>query len=128
MASLLHLQNTTNPSDHLVRRRVRRLIEIDDTIAYVVIEGALQRRVTVREWCVVTSAHVQLVVVLQKQGPLSTIKCRGDALGLDEEICALLHIRNALRSSLLFLIFVGHLPLQGLTSWRAGDQKARTLR
>lgn len=67
VASLFHLKNAADPGDHLVGGGVRGLIKIDDTIANVVIERALQGRVAIGQRSVVASAHVKLIVVLKRR-------------------------------------------------------------
>jgi hypothetical protein len=52
-----------------VRRGVGRLVQIDDTRLDVLLQRTLQRRVTGRNRRVVTSANVQLVIVLRNTIP-----------------------------------------------------------
>jgi hypothetical protein len=50
-------ENALDPSDNLVRGRVRRLVEVDDTRADVLLEVALQRRAAIGDRGEVTSSH-----------------------------------------------------------------------
>lgn len=134
VASLLDLQDAADPRDDLVRGGVRGLVQVDDAVANVIVERALEGGVAIGQRSVVASAHVELIVVLvcrngsgeptrgasrwvrneaylKEQGPLRAVKGGGDALRLDEEISALLHVRDALGLS-LFLVCKSDEPHQ----------------
>ena len=51
---------------NFVRRRVCGLVEIDDTAAHVIGNGALQRRTSAAHGSVLVASHVQLLVVLKQ--------------------------------------------------------------
>lgn len=50
-------KNALDPSDDLVRGRVGRLVEVDDTRADVLLEVALQRRAAIGDGSEVASAN-----------------------------------------------------------------------
>ena len=86
VARLLHTENPTDPGDHLVRRWVRRLVEIDASVLEVLEERALEGRVARWDRAVVPGAHVELVVVLEQQRPLRRVEWWRRLRGLDEEV------------------------------------------
>lgn len=67
---LFDAQDAADPRDDLVRRRVRRLVEVDDAVAHVLGQRALERRRAGGDRRVVAGAHVEPVVVAQQQRPL----------------------------------------------------------
>lgn len=75
MASLLHLQDTLDPCDDLVRTRIRRFVQINVPGTNVVLDGAVQRRRTERQRRVMICAHIQFVNVLQQQWPFRCVQC-----------------------------------------------------
>lgn len=76
VASLLDAQNATNPRHDLVRRRVGGLVEVDDTVAHVVVERALERRAAIGNRRVVTRANIELVKVLLERNPPTPSRVR----------------------------------------------------
>lgn len=56
MTGLLDTEDPLNPSHNFVRRRVRRLVEVDNTVSDVVVEGTLEGRVAGGNRRVVASA------------------------------------------------------------------------
>jgi hypothetical protein len=66
VTGLLHAEDPLDPGHDLVRGGVGGLVEVDHTIANVVIERALKRRVTRGDGGVVSSADKELVVVLYR--------------------------------------------------------------
>lgn len=67
-------------------RRIGRFIQIDDSIPDIVEKRPFEGRVSSRERGIVTSSHVELVVVLEKDGPFGGIQGRGERLRFDKEI------------------------------------------
>jgi hypothetical protein len=97
---LLTSKNALDPSDNLVRGRVGRLIEVDDTRADVLLEVALQRRAAIGDGSEVASANEKLLVVLEEKRPLAGVEGRSGSLGLDNIVllgCRLLDDRDFLR-------------------------------
>ena len=70
--------------------RVGRLVEVDDAVAEVLGEGALERRVAGGERGVVAGADVEAVVVLEEERPGGGVEGRHQGLGLDEVAVGLL--------------------------------------
>lgn len=62
---------------HLVRGRICWLVQVDAAIGDVVLEGPPQRGVASRDGRVVPCADVELVIVLQQQGPLGCVQYQG---------------------------------------------------
>ncbi len=62
VARLLDAQDPADPRDDLVRRRVRRLVQVDHPGRHVRLEVALQRRAPVRDGRKVRRPHQQLVL------------------------------------------------------------------
>nr|PNR30199.1 hypothetical protein PHYPA_026515 [Physcomitrium patens] len=91
---LVHPQHAPNPCHHLVRRRVRRLVQIDHSIPHVIVKRPLQRRVPRRQRRVMPRPHVQLVVILQQNWPLRGVQRRGRRLGLNQVIGVRLLVRR----------------------------------
>jgi len=99
VTSLFTSENALDPSDNLVRGRVRGLVEVDDTRADVLLEVALQRRAAIGDRGEVTSSHEELVVVLEQERPRARVKSRRGGLGLDGVLILLrplLHDRDFL--------------------------------
>ena len=86
MPRLLDAEDAFDPSDDLVRGRVRGLVEVDDTVADVVYERTLERGVAGGDGSVVTGTDVEAVVVLEEEGPLGCVDGGGEALGLDHVV------------------------------------------
>ena len=64
MSSFVDFEDFLDPGDDLVRRGVRWLVEVDDTVGLKDVDGSIGRRVATREWCEVRRLDVQLVEVL----------------------------------------------------------------
>jgi hypothetical protein len=83
-----------------VRRRVRGLVEVDDTRADVLFKIALQRRAAIGNGSEVACSDKKLVVVLEQQRPLAGVERRSGRLGLDGVLlllcCRLLDDRDVL--------------------------------
>nr|CAB3455082.1 unnamed protein product [Digitaria exilis] len=91
VAGLLDAEEALDPGHHLVGGRVGWLVEVDDAVAEVLGEGALERRVAGGERGVVSGADVEAVVVLQEQRPCGGVEGRHQGLGLDDVAIGLLH-------------------------------------
>lgn len=65
MTRLLDAQNALHPGDHLVTRRIGRLVKVEVAQRDVVLDVSLERRASFRKWRVVAGANVQLVEVLK---------------------------------------------------------------
>ena len=85
VAGLLDAEHPPDPRDHLVRRRVGRLVQVDHAILEVFLERPLERRVPVGDGRVVAGAHVELVIVLEQQRPLGGVE-RRRRLRLDHKV------------------------------------------
>jgi hypothetical protein len=83
VTSLLTSKNALDPSDDLVRGRVGRLVEVNDTRADVLLEVALQGRAAIGDGSEVASSDEELVVVLEEERPLAGVEGRSGRLGLD---------------------------------------------
>ena len=70
MTGFLNLENTFNPSNNFMRRRVNGFIKVENTILDILIERALDRRVTGGKRSVVSGSHVEAVVVFEEDRPL----------------------------------------------------------
>jgi hypothetical protein len=64
---LLAPKNSFDPSNNFVRRRVRRLVQIDDAVFDIVIKRTFQWRTTIGNRCVMTRPHIQLLIVLSTE-------------------------------------------------------------
>ncbi len=64
VTSLVNFKNATDPSNDLMGRWVRGLIEVDDSVADIVVNVSLQRRRSSWNGSVMTSSHIQFVIVL----------------------------------------------------------------
>jgi hypothetical protein len=62
--SLVYFENTTDPSNDLMGRGIRGLIEVNDSVADIVVNVSLEGRGSSRNRSVMTSAHIQFVIVL----------------------------------------------------------------
>ena len=82
-AGLLDAEEALDPRDHLVGGGVGRLVEVDDAVAEVLGDGALQRGVAGGERGVVAGADVEAVVVLEEERPGGGVEGRDQGLGLD---------------------------------------------
>lgn len=69
-----------------MRRRVRRLVEIDNAVLDVVRQWPLQRRVAGGKRSVVAGTDVEFVVVFEKNRPLRSVDGGSEALRLYQEI------------------------------------------
>ena len=49
-----------------MRRRVGRLVQVDETMTHVVLDRSLVRRAARLQWCVVAGANVHTMIVLQE--------------------------------------------------------------
>lgn len=67
-----------------MRGRIGRLVQVDDSIPDIIIKGAFERRMASRDRGVVTSADIELVVILEQDGPFGGVEGRSMRLGLDE--------------------------------------------
>lgn len=65
VAGFLNAKDPFNPGHDLVRGRIRWFVEVDDSVANVVIDRTLQGRVAGRNGGVVASSYEQFVIVLQ---------------------------------------------------------------
>jgi hypothetical protein len=74
--------------------RVGGFVEVHDTIANVLLEGAAKRGRTTRDGSVVAGTNVELVVVLQKKRPVGGVKSWDRRLRLDSECTLLLGLRD----------------------------------
>ena len=101
---------------HLVGGGVGGLVEVDDAVAHVVIERALERGVAVGDGGVVPRAHVQLVVVLEQQRSARGVELGHGGLGLDEVHVLVLLLRLLLQLLLLLLRLSWQVFLPGLYS------------
>ncbi|EOA24056.1 hypothetical protein CARUB_v10017275mg [Capsella rubella] len=86
VTSFLNTEDTLNPSNNLVRRRIRGFIEIDDTVPDIFLKRTFERGVTGADWSVVTGTDVELVVVLEEDGPLRSVDCWSETLWLDHVV------------------------------------------
>lgn len=68
MSGLLNTEDPLNPGNYLVRGRVGRLVEVDDTITDVVFQRTLEGRVPGGNGRVMPSANEQLVIILRSFG------------------------------------------------------------
>jgi hypothetical protein len=76
VAGLLDAEYAADPRDHLVRRRVCRLVQVDHAVLEVLLQRPLERRVPRGDGRVVARAHAELVVILEQQRPLG--RCGGE--------------------------------------------------
>ena len=64
MSCLVDFKNLLDPGDDLVRRWVRWLVQVDDTVGLQDVDRPIGRRVATGEWREVRRLDVQLVEVL----------------------------------------------------------------
>jgi hypothetical protein len=64
LTSLVDLEDFLDPGDDLVRGGVGGLVEVDDSISFVLEEGSVGGRPSAGQGREVVGLHVQLVVVL----------------------------------------------------------------
>mmetsp|Transcript_13087 Transcript_13087/g.33250 ORF Transcript_13087/g.33250 Transcript_13087/m.33250 type:complete len:264 (+) Transcript_13087:848-1639(+) len=103
---LLDAQDALEPGDDLVRRGVRRLVEVDDAVLEVVAQWPHERRVPTGNRCVVARARVQVAVVLEQQRPAGRVDGRRVRLGLDQP-----HAGITRRGITLDGLLLPHFPL-----------------
>lgn len=101
VAGLLDAKDALDPSNDLVRRRVRRLVKVDASGLDVRLEVALEGRATGRDGREVAGADEQLVVVLQQEGPLARVELGRNGLGLDGEVARLLDVAHGRHRNLV---------------------------
>lgn len=104
MTRFLDTEDTLNPSNDFVRRRVRGFIKIDDTVPDILLKRTLEGRVTGADWSVVTGTDVEAVVVLEEDGPLRSVDGGSETLWLDHVVSGVGGI--VLRLALLLLLRV----------------------
>lgn len=75
-----------NPGHDLMRRWVRGLIEIDDSVPDVFGQRPLERGVTGGKRRVVSGSHVEAVVVLEEDRPLGSVNGGCETLGFDQKV------------------------------------------
>lgn len=61
---LVYLNDALDPSNHLVGRRIGRLVQVDHSVAFVLKHGSASGRPTARQRCKVIGLYIQLIVVL----------------------------------------------------------------
>lgn len=96
---------------HLVGRRIRRLVEVDDSVPHVLLELALQRGAPAGDRRVVRRSALEVVVVAEQQGPLGRVEDRFGGLRPDHVLggclrrgaILLVHDLGLLRALLLLL-------------------------
>ena len=64
LTSLLNTENSLHPGDDLMRRRVRGLVEVDDTVALELVQGALGGRPAAGQGREMVGLDIELVEVL----------------------------------------------------------------
>ena len=107
VAGFFDAENPLDPSDHLVRARVCRLVEVENAALDVLRQRALQRGRSEGQRGVVVGANVELVEVLEQQRPVGGVKGLGVDLGrLDLEADLGLDVADGLLV-LLLLLFLG---------------------
>ena len=86
VSGLLYSEYASDPRYHLVRGGVGRLVEVEDAVADVLGQRALQRGAAGGDGRVVTGAHNQRIVALEQQRPLGRGQRGGRLLGLQVEL------------------------------------------
>ena len=69
VASFVHSEDSLNPSHDLMRGGVGRLVQVYDSQPDILGDGPLQGSRACWDWGIVAGLHVQLVVVLEQEGP-----------------------------------------------------------
>jgi hypothetical protein len=64
MAGLVDLKDFLYPSNNLVRRWVRWLVKVDDTVLLEGLDWSVERRVSTREWSEVVGFDIECIIVL----------------------------------------------------------------
>ena len=107
VAGFFDAENPLDPSDHFVRARVCRLVEVEDAALDVLRQRPLQRGRSEGQRGVVVGANIELVEMLEEQRPVSGVKGLGVDLGrLDLEADLGLDVADGLLV-LLLLLFLG---------------------
>jgi hypothetical protein len=83
MACLFDTQNSLNPGDDFVRRRVRGFVQINDSVRDVIFQLSGQWRRATGDGGIVRRPHEQLVIVSQQQRPCGSVHFRRVGGGLD---------------------------------------------
>lgn len=86
MAGFFDSEDPFDPSYNLVRARVSRFIEVDNTIPDVLSEGAFERRVARGKWRIVSCSNVKAVIVLEENRPFGGVNRWSEALWFNEII------------------------------------------
>ena len=86
VSGFVHPKNFSNPRDNFVRGRIRRFVQIQHSVSYVVVDFSLQRTASLRNGRVVRSSGVELVVIFQQQRPFRRIQFLRNLLRIDFEI------------------------------------------
>mmetsp|Transcript_10808 Transcript_10808/g.17906 ORF Transcript_10808/g.17906 Transcript_10808/m.17906 type:complete len:230 (-) Transcript_10808:152-841(-) len=74
---LFDAQDSLDPRNNFVRRRIGGFVEVNDSVTQMLIERSGQRRRTRRKWCVVGGTHMKFMVVLEQKRPLGSVELRG---------------------------------------------------
>lgn len=107
VAGFFDAENPLDPSDHLVRARVCRLVEVENAALDVLRQRALQRGRSEGQRGVVIGANIELVEMLEEQRPVGGVKGLGVDLGrLDLKADLGLDVTDRLLV-LLLLLFLG---------------------
>lgn len=67
VASLVHSKNALDPRHNLVRRRIGRLVEVEETRGDVALDLPLQRRTSFGQRRIVVRPHVHIVEILNEK-------------------------------------------------------------
>ena len=107
VAGFFDAENPLDPSDHFVRARVCRLVEVENAALDVLRQRPLQRGRSEGQRGVVIGANIELVEMLEEQRPVGGVKGLGVDLGrLDLEADLGLDVADGLLV-LLLLLFLG---------------------
>lgn len=71
MTSFVKFHYSFDPSDNLMRRRVGRLIEVDDTVSLELVDRSLCWGATIGHGSEVIGFHVQSFIIFQEKRPLA---------------------------------------------------------
>eukprot|EP00983_Pelagomonas_calceolata_P041269 1137998-Pelagomonas_calceolata.AAC.8 len=73
VAGLLNAQHAPNPRHHFMRGGVGGLVQVHTAVGHVLLERTLEGRIAGGDGGVVPGTHIQLVIVLEQEGPLGGV-------------------------------------------------------
>lgn len=107
VAGLLNIQDLLDPGDDFVGAGIGGLVEVDDTVLQVLLEGPLERGVSGGDGSVVSGEDIHEMVVFEQQWPLLRPDARA-LLGRPDHVLLLhhlfVHLSLLLHQSFLFFI------------------------